>query len=116
MTTIYLEASAARLPDAADRLAHLTEAGYDIVLVALADDSGLGRQALERLAEMPPAPPRGSWFVTADPAACGDRQPGLRTILIGPRDDVPRPTRCDSTARDLRDAVLEILAADAMEA
>lgn len=114
MTTIYLEASAARLPDAADRLAHLTEAGHDIVLVAPADHPGVGLP-LGRLSAMPPDPPRGSWFVTADPGACGDRQPGLRTILIGPRDDVPRPTRCDTTARDLREAVLEILAADAME-
>ncbi len=116
MTTIYLEASAARLPDAADRLAHLTESGHHIVLVAPAEPPGAGDRTLERIATMPPDPPRGSWFVTADPATCGDRQPGLRTILIGPRDDVPRPTRCDSTARDLREAVLEILAAEAMDA
>jgi hypothetical protein len=35
-------------------------------------------------------------------------------VLIGPREEGPRPTRCDVTARDLRDAVLEILTADAM--
>jgi hypothetical protein len=35
-------------------------------------------------------------------------------MLIGPREDGPRTTRCDATARDVRDAVLEILAADAM--
>jgi hypothetical protein len=64
---------------------------------------------------MPDPPAPGSWFVTADPAACGDRQPSLRTILIGPRASGSRPTRCDVSARDLRDAVLVILAADAME-
>jgi hypothetical protein len=52
--------------------------------------------------------------VTADPATCGDRQAGLLTLLVGPRDDSPRPTRCDVTARDLAAAVLEILARDAM--
>jgi hypothetical protein len=38
----------------------------------------------------------------------------MRTVLIGPRESGLRPTRCDATARDLRDAVLEVLAADAM--
>lgn len=115
MTTIYLDESAALEPDAADRLAHLIDSGHDLVFV-----SPNGRPAVvdhlpgRHVTSMPAAPPRGSWFLTADPGACGDRQAGLRTILIGPRDDIPRPTRCDSTARDLREAVLEILAADAM--
>jgi hypothetical protein len=38
----------------------------------------------------------------------------LSTLLVGPRDDVPRPTRCDMTVRDLSAAVLEILAREAM--
>ena len=59
----------------------------------------------ERLSALPSEPPRGSWYLTADPATCRDRQPGLRTILIGPAAAGPRPTRCDTTARDLRDAV-----------
>lgn len=67
-----------------------------------------------RIPALPDKPPKGSWFLTADPKTCGDRQPGLRTLLIGPRAATPRPTRCDSTVRDLREAVLEILAADAM--
>lgn len=116
MTTIYLEESAALEPDAADRLAHLIESGHHIVLVARnRPPAAVDQLAMLHVPTMPEDPPRGSWFVTADPGACGDRQPGLRTILIGPRDDVPRPTRCDSTARDLREAVLEILAADAMD-
>jgi hypothetical protein len=36
-------------------------------------------------------------------------------MLIGPKVDGRRPTRCDTTARDLREAVFEILAADAMQ-
>lgn len=115
MTTIYVDASAAGEPDAADRLLHLVEAGHSLVLVAPASHPTVGLTAWTgRTATIPPEPPRGSWFVTADPATCGDRQAGLRTMLVGPRAGSQRPTRCDSTARDLREAVLEILAADAM--
>jgi hypothetical protein len=115
MQTIFVDGSAAREPDLPDRLAHLVESGHRLVLVA-----GAGHAAAElptwstRVGSLPDEPPRGSWYLTADPGTCRDRQPGLRTVLIGPRDDGPRPTRCDSTARDLREAVLEILAADAM--
>lgn len=113
MTTIYLDQSAVAGSDAVDRLAHLVEAGHDLVLVTVrGDDAGEAFPA--RIPALPADPPGGSWFVTADPATCGNRQPGLRTLLIGPRAATPGPTRCDSTARDLRDAVLEILTADAM--
>jgi hypothetical protein len=115
--TIYVDRSAVLDSDAAGRLSHLIEAGHRLVLV---DASGTGPPELaaevwsDHLAALPAEPPRGSWFVTADPATCGDRQAGLRTMLIGPRAETVRPTRCDSTARDLRDAVLEILSSDAM--
>ncbi len=116
MIRIYVDGSAAVLPDAASRLLHLTEAGLAVVLIAapghpassVIDWSG-------QLAEMPEDPPRGSWFVTADVGTCHDRQAGLSTVLVGPRDDSPRPTRCDMTVRDLGSAVLEILAREAMD-
>jgi hypothetical protein len=115
MHTIYLDPSVAADPDLADRLSHLVDAGHRLVLVAPKDhpaaDSG---PWTERRASVPGQPSRGSWFLTADPARCGDRLPGLRTLLIGPRETSLRPTRCDATVRDLREAVLEILAADAM--
>ena len=115
MPTIYFDGSAALDPAILDRLAHLADAGHRLVLVAPADHPAAGATAwFDRTASMPAEPPRGSWFLTADPATCHDRQPGLRTVLIGPRENGPRPTRCDTTARDLREAVLEILAADAM--
>lgn len=117
MSIIYLAESAALEPDAADRLAHLVESGHDIVVVTRATPPpAIEHLAARHIAALPDRPPRGSWFLTADPGACGDRRAGLRTILIGPRDEVPRPTRCDTTARNLREAVLEILAADAMPA
>ncbi len=115
MHTIYVDGSAAQEPGAAERLLHLAEAGHELVLVADLDHPATGLAAWAgHLSALPDDPARGSWFMTADPDSCGDRQPGLRTILVGPRSDAPRPTRCDSTARDLREAVLAILAADAM--
>jgi hypothetical protein len=115
MQTIFFDASAALDGDLGDRLGHLADAGHRLVLVAGSDHpaAALGAWS-ERLPAVPSPAPRGSWYLTADPATCGDRIPGLRTVLIGPRGDGPRPTRCDATARDLRDAVLEILTADAM--
>jgi hypothetical protein len=115
MRTIFFDASAALDPDVADRLTHLAEAGHRLVLIA-GDDHPAARLSAwkSRTRELPRSTPRGSWFLTADPASCADRRPGLRTVLIGPRESGPRPTRCDATARDLRDAVLEILTADAM--
>jgi len=115
MHTIFLDGSAAADPEIGDRLTHLADAGHRLVLVAPADHPAAGLPAwTAHVATLPSPAPRGSWFLTADPGACGDRLPGLRTVLIGPRESALRPTRCDGTARDLRDAVLEILTADAM--
>ncbi|MBA2720041.1 MAG: hypothetical protein H0U52_12520 [Chloroflexi bacterium] len=113
--TIYLDPSALTHSDAADRLAHLIEAGHELVVVSTATPApGDTIPWASRAATLPDDLPRGSWFVTADPATCGGHQAGLRTMLIGPRPGQQRPTRCDHTARDLRDAVLEILTVDAM--
>jgi hypothetical protein len=115
MQFIYVHGSAALDADSAERLAHLAEAGHDLVLVAERDHPAADlRDWSERVEALPADPPRGSWYITSDPAACVDRRPGLRTMLIGPRETTTRPTRCDVTARDLRDAVLKVLAADVM--
>ena len=115
MHTIFVDGSAALDTDIEDRLAHLADAGHRLILLAPRSHPAARLTAWSgRRDGLPATPTRGSWFLTADPATCGDRRPGLRTVLIGPRETGPRPTRCDTTARDLRDAVLEILAADAM--
>jgi hypothetical protein len=115
MTTIFVHRSAAESPDAATHLTHLPDAGHELVLVADdARDAAATASWHRTVRAIPEDAPRGSWYLTADPATCGDRRPGVRTVLIGPREEGPRPTRCDGTARDLRDAVLEILTADAM--
>jgi hypothetical protein len=116
MITIYLDGSAALESGAADWLSHLLDADHELVLVAPADHPAASlMEWAGHLPAMPDPPAPGSWYVTADPETCGDRQAGLRTMLVGPRAREPRPTRCDATARDLREAVLEILAAHAMD-
>jgi hypothetical protein len=114
MMTIYLDGSAALEPGAADQLHHLSEAGHELVLVAPPDGPVTATGPWTRQVATLPDEAAGAWFVTSDPGQCAARRPGLRTLLIGPRGDGPWPTRCDGNARDLRDAVLELLATDAM--
>ena len=116
MQTIYLDGSAALEPDLAGRLTHLSDPEHELVLVGPADHPAAGLPVWARRTEaLPEEPAPGSWYLTGDPASCRDRQPNLRTVLVGPRVDSQWPTRCDSTARDLREAVFEILSADAMQ-
>ena len=116
MSAVYIHPSARAMPDAADQLAHLMEAGLDVVLLGDSDADVDGvLSTARRDAEMPADPPRGSWFLTADPETCGERKVGLRTLLIGPRTAQTRPgPRCDTEARDLSSAVLEVLSRDVM--
>lgn len=106
-------------PHALEAVTNLQEAGHEVVLLV---DPGRPRERGSDprwLADLPseagPPTPR-SWLVTVDPRRCEHRPPGVRTILIGPRQPPgPRPTaHCDVVARDLAAAVLEILAREAM--
>jgi hypothetical protein len=117
MTLIYVHPSAVELPDAADQLSHLVDSGHEVVFLGDVPAAvGKAMPRLERAGAVPLEVPRGSWLLTADPEACGERQAGLRTLLIGPRAaPSPRPgPRCDVDARDLATAVLEILSRDVM--
>src|SRR5687767_9673449 len=117
MTDIYIDPSVAGMPDAADHLTHLVDSGHGLTLVG--DYPAPRAAALPDAAladAMPDQIAAGSWYVSADPAMCGDRRAGLRTLLVGPRlAPSPRPgPRCDAEARDLASAVLEILRRDVM--
>lgn len=118
MTDIYFDSSSLRSPEAADRIAHLRDAGNRLFLVGeLPPGLDEALSLATRVAALPADPARGSWFVSADPASCAERRPGLRTLLIGPRRTsagAPQGPRCDAQARDLAAAVLEILGRDAM--
>ena len=117
MTDVYIDPSVAGMPDAADHLRHLVESGHNLFLVgdapapvaAALPDAVIAAAMPERVAP-------GSWYVSSDPAMCGDRLTGLQTLLVGPRlAPSPRPgPRCDAEARDLASAVLEILRRDVM--
>lgn len=132
MTTVYVDApalfvagaagsDAARLaPDADSAVGHLREAGLEVVVLGVADAlRGLEGAAVgwPRLPELPEDPQ--GWLVVGDPVACAQRRTcrRLRTVLVGPA----APARglasraCDVEARDLTDAALTILAAEAME-
>ncbi len=117
MTDIYVDPSVARMPRSADHLAHFLDTGHRLLLVGDCPPAVVmalpGALSIEA---MPAAVSPGSWRLSADPAACSDRTPGLQSLLVGPR-LAPSPgpgDRCDAEARDVASAVLEILGREAM--
>jgi hypothetical protein len=131
--TVYLDAGALvapvpgddrprRLqPDARAALRHLGDGGHDVVLTGAAGEVGAVLAALRDLAPSARATlpvDAAGWLVTGDPAACAAARDvrGVRTILVGPavtgRGLAHRPA--DVEARGLLDAVLVILASEAM--
>ena len=117
MTDIYIDPSVAGMPDAAEHLTHLPESGHNLIFVGDCPAPVAAALPDAVLADvMPDRVAAGSWYVSSDPAMCGERQPGLQTLLVGPRlAPSPRPgPRCNAEARDLASAVLEILRRDVM--
>jgi hypothetical protein len=107
-------------PSAVRSLDHLVDAGHGLVLVAdplIAPGAvaGIpGRLAEAAVTAVPTEPGTAAWYLTSDADRCRGRSARLRTILVG-RSPAPGAVhRCDSLARDVRAAVLEILAAEAM--
>jgi hypothetical protein len=101
--------------DAREPLETLAETGHELMLVA--------DRPVSLPREFPPIgettsvdEEREAWFLTADPAHCGRRRPGLRSILVGPgpATRIAEIHRCDLRTRDLRSAVIEILSREAM--
>lgn len=101
--------------DAAEALRTLAETGHELVLV-----TGRPVPLPDGFPEMrdmvAPAAARDAWYLTTDPEHCGARLAGVRSILVGPGPATRRAAihRCDIQTRDLRAAVLEILAREAM--
>lgn len=62
----------------------------------------------------PSEPTATTWYLTSDAERCRGRSARLRTILVGRSASPTAIHRCDSLARDVLAAVLEILAAEAM--
>ena len=109
-------AASSTVSDAADALRNLAETGHDLFLLTDVPISlPAGFPKLRRASRIDPAPAT-SWYLTGDPESCGRRQPGLRTVLVGPGPATRRATiqRCDIQTRDLHAAVIEIIAREAM--
>jgi hypothetical protein len=121
VTRVYIDppvifAGAAVSSDAAEALGNLADTGHELILltnapVPLPD----GFPHLRQTSRIDPAPAT-SWYLTTDPESCGQRRPGLRTMLVGPGPATRRATiqRCDIQTRDLHAAAIEILAREAM--
>jgi hypothetical protein len=130
--TVYLDPSALVLPavitdapeelvapGAGDAVAHLVEAGFDVVMLG-------SDQERARLPELPAEVRRAdalpdrleadAWFLTGEPYPEFGRPRGGTTVLVGPRrpaGKVPLP-RFDVETRDLPAAAMEILTRQAM--
>jgi hypothetical protein len=105
-------------PEAAAAIRHLIEADCRVVLWGPPDGARNGTVPAEVESATALPDNAAGWLVTADEARCGEARShrGLRTILVGP--SVPgrglAHRASDLEARDLVDAALAILAADAM--
>ena len=126
MTRIYLDPQAAVIdgsgepsPDAEAlrTLRFLVEAGHEVVIVMAADEELPGQLravSSTRIAEVPESPDAPAWYLTRDVERCQGMSARVRTVLIGATPPSGSIHRCDTVARDVPAAVMEILAAEAM--
>ena len=125
MTRIYVDLSATVVDgdagaldeDAVRALRYLVELGHAITLVG--DDPAGTRSELRQLgsiAAVVPSRPEGpAWYVTTDIDHCHGLSARIRTVLVGAAPAPGSVRRCDTVARDLQAAVMEILAAEVMQ-
>ena len=124
MTRVFLDPGTAVIendgavdPAALRSLRHLVDAGHELVLVdqpAVSHD--LRALAADVVDAVPPLPDERSWYLTDDVEHCREMTARVRTVLIGASPPPGSIHRCDSVARDLQAAIMEILASEAMSA
>ena len=130
MTRIYVDSDAAMIEGGGDltgvpspdaeavrSLRFLVEAGHDVVVVIVAGEElpqDLLEVARETIAEVPESHDRPAWYLTRDVERCRGLSARVRTVLIGAAPPSGAIHRCDTVARDVQYAVVEILAAEAM--
>ncbi|HYN69432.1 MAG TPA: hypothetical protein VEX41_04405 [Candidatus Eisenbacteria bacterium] len=133
MTRIYLDPEAATIEGGGDRspgggdtspdagavraLRYLVDAGHDVIVVAAAGQqlpSDLLEVAREAVTEVPEMHDVPAWYLTRDVERCTGLSARVRTVLIGAAPPSGSVRRCDTVARDVQAAVMEILAAEAM--
>lgn len=142
MTEVYIDVAAASIPPTHDdgvpttnrtglagaagwtadqgsvrALRYLTESGVRVVLVT-ADGVQPAAELLEVATSVLPAVPAGprapAWYLTSSIERCQGSSARLHTVLIGGTPPNGSIRRCDTVARDVQAAAMEILAADAM--
>ena len=131
MTEVYVDVAAASMeqgaekgpavpaaePEALRALRYLAESGIRVVVVA-ADDAHPGAElesiAAEVVRAVPSRPRAPAWYLTSDIDRCRGASARLRTVLIGAPPPSGSVRRCDSVARDVQAAAMEILAQVAM--
>ena len=124
MTRVFLDPGTAVIendgavdPAALRSLRHLVDAGHELVLVdqpAVSQD--LRALAADVVDAVPSLPDERSWYLTDDVEHCREMTARVRTVLIGASPPPGSIHRCDSVARDLQAAIMEILASEAMSA
>jgi hypothetical protein len=121
VTRVYLDPGTAidngTLDPAALRsLGHLVEAGHELVLVGGAGGARteLATLASHVVAAVPPRPDVEAWYLTEDVDSCQQLTARVRTVLIGASPPAGSVHRCDTVARSVQAAIMEILAAEAM--
>jgi len=137
VTRIYVDPEAVTIegggsPESSDKtpddealraLGYLVDAGHEVVVVTpgVQDPSarpeppaGLWAIAGETVAGVPDGHPGSAWYLTRDVERCRGLSARVRTVLIGAAPASGAIHRCDTVARDVQAAVLEILAAEAM--
>jgi 23S rRNA A2030 N6-methylase RlmJ len=116
--TAVIENGGAVDPAALRSLRHLVDAGHELVLVDPPDESAgdlreLAARVVDAVSQMPDG---RAWYLTNDVEHCREMTARVRTVLIGASPPPGSIHRCDSVARDLQAAVMEILASEAMSA
>lgn len=116
--TAVIESGGAVDPAALRSLRHLVDAGHELVLVDQTEvpTADLRALAADVIGAVPALPAERSWYLTDDVEHCREMTARVRTVLIGASLPPGSIHRCDSVARDLQAAVMEILASEAMTA
>jgi hypothetical protein len=116
--TAVIENGGAVDPAALRSLRHLVDAGHELVVIDPPGESVLElRELADRVVDaVPQLPEERSWYLTDDVEHCREMTARVRTVLIGAAPPPGSIHRCDSVARDLQAAVMEILASEAMSA
>ena len=127
MTTVYVDHDAivegSRSTSGPDEgslrsLGFLREAGHEVILVVQPGyepgPAPAGDWATIDMGSVPLRPDHPAWYLTTEVDRCRGRSAHLRTVLIGLSPAAAAIHRCDTLARDVPAAVLEILAAEAM--